>query len=435
MGRLMLNVLLSFAQFEREITGERIRDKIAASKKKGMWMGGFVPLGYDAVDRKLVINAQEARTVQTLFSLYLKLRNVKTVWTQAAQRGLKTKIRRNAADVETGGQPFWRGHIYKILRNPIYAGWIAHHGELYDGEHAAIVDQDSWAKVQELLTANARRKNIKNGTTSAGLLIGLLYDSQGRRMTHSHASKKQRRYRYYATNSDAMKAAESTLRIPADQIESRVKETLVELLQSPTALASKLCNDTLPAKTYKSYLKHASALTREFQQAKAANWAQYLRTYLSRVVIETDALCLIINRSNLADKLAVPISANGTFEHRVPCHFANRGGQLKLIVRPEDESQGGIDEALIRSVARAHGWFEQLQSGQARSIRAIADQEDLSTSYVMRYLRLAFLAPDIVEAILDGRQPPGISVRKLTNNKQLPSNWAEQRQLLNFPAS
>ena len=142
MGRLMLNVLLSFAQFEREITGERIRDKIAASKKKGIWMGGFVPLGYDAVDRQLVIVEKEANTVRKLFALYLQRCNVRVVWVEALQQGWKTKKRINDAGQMSGGQAFSRGHIYKILRNPIYAGWIAHQGERHKGLHQAIVDQD-----------------------------------------------------------------------------------------------------------------------------------------------------------------------------------------------------------------------------------------------------------------------------------------------------
>jgi site-specific DNA recombinase len=176
-------------------------------------------------------------------------------------------------------------------------------------------------------------------------------------------------------------------------------------------------------------------LTRTLENAGPGEWVQFLNNCLSRVTVDTDTLTLVINQGNLAERLAIPHPDNGSFEHRVACKFVNRGGQLKLIIRPEDESLGGIDATLIKSIARAHAWFERLQDGRAKSVRDIAEQENLSTAYVMRYLRLAFLAPDIIEAILKGKQPPGISVRRLTNNKQLPSNWAEQRRLLNFPAA
>ena len=140
MGRLTLNMLLSFAQFEREVTGERIRDKIAASKKKGMWMGGLVPLGYDAVDRKLVVNPSEAETVRELFRLYLECGSVNVLRDTAQQQGYVTKLRQSSDGRMTGGQPFTRGHLYQLLRNPLYAGKVSHKGVLYPGQHPAIVD-------------------------------------------------------------------------------------------------------------------------------------------------------------------------------------------------------------------------------------------------------------------------------------------------------
>ncbi len=151
MGRLTLNMLLSFAQFEREVTGERIRDKIAASKRKGMWMGGVVPLGYDVVDRKLIVNAAEAETVRALFRLYLQHGSVRLVKNEADRRGLRTKRRRPQNGARRGGEPFTPGHIYKLLANPIYIGKIVHKGERHDGEHSAIIDRETWDSVQEQL--------------------------------------------------------------------------------------------------------------------------------------------------------------------------------------------------------------------------------------------------------------------------------------------
>ena len=195
MGRLTLNMLLSFAQFEREVTGERIRDKIAASKKKGMWMGGVVPLGYDVIERKLIVNGTEAETVRALFQLYVQYANVRLVKERADLHGLRTKRRKPNDGRRQGGEPFTRGHIYKLLSNPIYVGEIAHKGERHAGEHKAIIDRKTWDAVQEQLGRNAVDRHLNANAKAPSLLAGLLFDEDGNRMAPSHASKAGRRYR------------------------------------------------------------------------------------------------------------------------------------------------------------------------------------------------------------------------------------------------
>src|SRR6267142_2210766 len=199
MGRLTLNVLLSFAQFEREVTGELIRDKIAASKKKGMWMGGNVPLGYDATDRTLVINSAEAETVRHIFALYRDLGCVRRVKEETDRLGLMTKRSTTAKGTERGGQPFWRGHLYQLLTNPIYTGQIAHKGQLYPGQHPALIDAEAWRAVRDQLAANATNHRRKADAVEPSLLAALLVDARGERFTPSHAVKKGRRYRYYVS--------------------------------------------------------------------------------------------------------------------------------------------------------------------------------------------------------------------------------------------
>src|SRR5246500_4721179 len=199
MGRLTLNVLLSFAQFEGEVTGERIRDKIAASKKKGMWMGGNVPLGYDANERTLVINPAEAETVRRIFALYHDLGRVRRVKEEADHLGLRTKCITAVNGTERGGKPFSRGHIYGLLSNPIYTGRIAHKGQLYPGQHPALIDDETWAAVRDQLAANAHDHRRKTHATEPSLLAGLLTDAHGERLIPSHAVKKGRRYRYYVS--------------------------------------------------------------------------------------------------------------------------------------------------------------------------------------------------------------------------------------------
>jgi len=192
-------VLLSFAQFEREVTGERIRDKIAASKKKGMWMGGNVPLGYDADERALVINPAEAETVRHIFALYREHGCVRRVKDEADRLGLRTKRIRTANGAERGGTSFSRGHIYRLLSNPIYIGQIAHKDQLYPGQHPALIDDETWTVVRGQLAANAGDHRRRAKAAEASLLAGLLVDAHGERLTPSHAVKKGRRYRYYVS--------------------------------------------------------------------------------------------------------------------------------------------------------------------------------------------------------------------------------------------
>src|SRR5207245_2720540 len=199
MGRLTLNVLLSFAQFEREVTGERIRDKIAASKKKGMWMGGIVPLGYDASERSLAVNPAEAETVRCIFALYRELGCVRRVKEEADRLGLRTKRSTTASGTERGGKSFSRGHIYRLLSNPIYIGQIAHKGQPYPGQHPALIDTETWTAVRDQLATNASDHRRKAHATEPSLLAGVLVDARGERLTPSHAVKKGRRYRYYVS--------------------------------------------------------------------------------------------------------------------------------------------------------------------------------------------------------------------------------------------
>jgi site-specific DNA recombinase len=197
MGRLTLNVLLSFAQFEREVTGERIRDKIAASKKKGTWMGGLPSLGYDVKDRKLVINEAEAATVCHIFQRYVELGSVRALRDDLAAAAIASKLRKAADGSQYGGQRFSRGALYLMLKNRIYRGEIVHKGKAFPGEHAAIVDEELWSRAQRCLEDNRveRRKDVDERGQS--LLTGILFDAQGEPMSPTHAVKKGTRYRYY----------------------------------------------------------------------------------------------------------------------------------------------------------------------------------------------------------------------------------------------
>jgi site-specific DNA recombinase len=235
MGRLTLNILLSFAQFEREVIGERIRDKIAASKKKGMWMGGVPPLGYQVQDRKLVIIESEAEIVRSIFRRYAQLGSVRLLRGALEARGVKSKSWTSAAGRVIGGKPFSRGALYLMLQNRLYRGEIVHKGQSHSGEHTPIIDQPMWDTVQERLAANTAARNSGTLTRQSSLLAGMLFDDDGNRMTPSHAVKQGTRYRYYVSHRLITKdqtERSAGQRIPAGEIEhlvtGRVRQWLLD---------------------------------------------------------------------------------------------------------------------------------------------------------------------------------------------------------------
>src|SRR5712675_1800473 len=244
MGRLTLNVLLSFAQFEREVTGERIRDKIAASKQKGMWMGGWVPIGYDRKDRTLTINETEALTVRTIFDLFLKLKNVQRVQTELIRLNLTTKPYATPRGRAIGGLSFARGHIYKILSNPLYIGKIEHRGVRYPGLHPPLIDGPTWDAAQAQLATNHHHNRARTNAKSKSQLAGLIYDDAGNRLVSSHATKNGKRYRYYvtpeATGRSVATASVPKLRLPAAMIDELLRAKLQSFLADKVQISNLL---------------------------------------------------------------------------------------------------------------------------------------------------------------------------------------------------
>ena len=234
MGRLTLNVLLSFAQFEREVTGERIRDKIAASKRKGMWMGGNLPLGYDVKDRQLIVNEAEAETVRYLFQRYVELGTVAALQTDLKRRAIVSKIWTSSSGKTRGGTSYSRGALYYLLRNTIYVGRITHRGASYAGQHSGIVPQDLWDRVQTLLTANRQGGSRMAGSSEPCFLLGLLLDDRGNVMSPSHTRKTNgQRYRYYVSQAvlqGRQDGAGSICRVSAEAIETLIERTLCKSL-------------------------------------------------------------------------------------------------------------------------------------------------------------------------------------------------------------
>jgi site-specific DNA recombinase len=294
MGRLTLNVLLSFAQFEREVTGERIRDKIAASKKKGMWMGGNVPLGYDASERTLVVNPAEAATVRRIFGLYRELGCVRRVKEEADRLGLRTKCIRTGSGTKRGGRPFSRGHIYGLLANPIYTGRIAHKGELYPGLHPALIDNETWTAVRNQLAANTSDHRHRAKAAESSLLAGLLVDARGARLTPSHAIKKGRRYRYYVSAALITEAGTDRAqgwRLAAREIEEAVVRILIEGLTSPAQLIERFDTAGVPSDQIRKMLGRAARLAAALSDSLGER-AKLVRGLVEKVVVDDQSLTI-----------------------------------------------------------------------------------------------------------------------------------------------
>src|ERR1700731_564957 len=310
MGRLTLNVLLSFAQFEREVTGERIRDKIAASKKKGMWMGGNVPLGYDASERTLVINPAEAGIVQRIFALYHELGGVRRVKEEADRLGLRTKRSTTAGGTERGGKVLSRGHIYHLLSNPIYIGEIAHKGQPYPGQHPPLIDAETWTAVRDQLVTNATNHRRKADAAEPSLLAGLLTDARGERFTPSHAVKKGRRYRYYVSTALITEAGTDQSqgwRLPAQEIEDAVIRVLANALTTPALLIERF-GTAIPSDQTRKMLDRAIRLAAVLKRSPAER-AKVVRDLIEKVVIEENAITIRMRCSSLSGGAVVPPSS------------------------------------------------------------------------------------------------------------------------------
>ncbi|MGA9795912.1 MAG: recombinase family protein [Rhizomicrobium sp.] len=447
MGRLMLNVLLSFAQFEREITGERIRDKIAASKKKGIWMGGSVPTGYDVKNRTLIINDEQAGTVRTLFRLYIELGSVRKVWAEAKRLGIKTPVRTTLGGRTTGGKQFFPGNIYQLLSSPIYIGKLPHKEEVFDGNHLPIIDIAQWEAVQAGIAANRVDRRYRRNAKNPSPLAGLLYDAKGTRFTPTHSRKKSgQRYRYYvdpALTTGMLPTRADLPRIPALEVEHAVRKGLAQFLNDPKSLLTALGASAKGA-TAERAVATARELAADILAATPMTWMPLTGNVLEKIVVHEEAIVFSIAPAGLRtmllrqDEAAVGNTSTAharernsqLFEYRIPATIRMRKGVMKLVIGNEPVAKSGPDPALLKTVARACVWAERLKNGTADSIRDIARAEGLTEGYVTRVLRLGFLAPAIIEMIIDGRQPDDLTADRLLLREEVPVIWKSQKELL-----
>lgn len=428
MGRLTLNVLLSFAQYEREVTAERIRDKIAASKKKGMWMGGVPPLGYEPDGRTLKIVAKEAEQVRTLFRLYLELGCVRKLQSELEYRGIRSKRWQTRNGRRMGGKVISRGSLYKILNNPIYIGQIRHREELHQGQHDAIIDESLWQDVQSQLARNVASKARRQKTLSP--LAGLLFDEHCNGFTPSHANKKGRRYRYYVNRAvlqNRQQDAGSVHRISAPRIEGLVSNWLLGLLTDQPTLQAWIVDAKpgISTSDLSTNLDTAKALSEQIAKGKTVDLVQ---SVIVRITVTTVGLSIRYNQGALLNKIGVKKAGSSVQEISVQTNLKRRHSEDKLIIASGHTHK---DLPLIKMLVQAHGWLDLVRGGKARTVADIAKRVGMQESYIYKHLKLALLAPDIQKSILDGTQPRSVTLDTLRAGDYT-QDWNAQRCKLGF---
>lgn len=418
MGRLTLNVLLSFAQFEREVTGERIRDKIAASKKKGLWMGGPVPLGYEVIVRKLVPIPEEAQRVRTIMRRYIASRSANELIAQLEAEGIRTKVQKRTSGPHRGGIPFRRGSLFHLLKNPIYRGKIVHKGEIYEGEHEAIVEEDLWNAVQHRLQEKAPPRRHSKNDPQRALLRGLLTDSEGGPMVPTYATKGTRRYAYYETRKDLARPDDvAATRISQGQLERHLIIQLTALLEDEHGL----CRI--------SGTEEGGALRDLF--AKGKETASALAYDAPRQTIIPKLIAAMqVHRARIDVRLnvvALGCRNSRHWEWSIPLPSRKPFREAKLRI-DQDANAKSVDAGMIALLGDALLARDLVIASPELSINQIAKREGRCRKQLTKLVRLSWLSPNIIEAIVDGRTPSGLTRKRLLHAK-LPLSWREQEDM------
>jgi site-specific DNA recombinase len=386
MGRLTLNILLSFAQFEREVTGERIRDKIAASKKKGMWMGGVLPLGYDHRDRQLVVNPEEAKLVNEIFTQYLRLGNVFDLKRYLDQKGLRSKVRITALGKKHGGELFGRGALYHLLSNPIYVGEISHKKQVHPGKHEAILDRKLWEQVQAKLKSNRQSLTTRTNAQSSSMLSGLLFDATGVPYTPQHSVKNGRRHRYYTSRATLRRSKEQPpiTRISADPLEKLVIDRIMSFLKSPQELSC-LGGGGSNVAALRKLINVAGLKAAQLEDAPGDGIEQFVRGLVERIVVRETAIGIHLHRASLDRQLFGQIHEGNSVEPIVlssAFRCSTRGADLRLVI--DSEQTPDLASSELKDMARAQEWLTLVLNGEC------ANYEDLGriTGFHPRHVSL-----------------------------------------------
>jgi DNA invertase Pin-like site-specific DNA recombinase len=427
MGRLTLNVLLSFAQFEREVTGERIRDKIEASKKKGMWMGGNAPLGYESRDRKLVVNDAEAVKVRRIFERYRELGNLGSLRAKLKEENLLSKARSDKTGSRRGENDFSCGSLLAILKNRTYRGEIPHKGTYYPGQHDAIIPVELWDAVQQAIARAGDEKFSRPRIRHP--LHGLITDDLKRRYSPTHTKKGGRRYHYYAsrTEDDKKHPGSKKGRVPAEELEQLVAEVLERYLRDESRILDVVDRGAISVELKRAAVERAKAMTEREAGTRWVTW----RTLITQIVVRLESVEVHLDGHRLQKELC-PEHAEAQGDDNAPVVLTARsrlyrcGRDRPIVLGNERVAQRQPDAALLRFIARGQRWYRLLISGKRRSLRSIAEAEGVTERYVSRIVAGSLLAPDIIEQAVRGCDASTLTVKALRTRP--PANWDDQRR-------
>ena len=387
------------------------------------------PLGYDNVDKKLVINEDEARTVRFLFRSYMELGSIRSLKGVADQQGITTKRRKVG-----GGKAFSRGHLAQLLRNPIYTGQVTHRGEVFDGQHEAIVDPETWQAVQQLLDGKAPSRRSATNIKGGSVLTGLLFDETGDRLTPTYTRKHGRRYRYYISKR-LVGDPEATggWRIPAVDLEKVIVQGLTDFLEDEAGWMGLLKHQDWSIPEIKEARWRVAGVLRGLSKESGEDLRAAVHEVVEQIRVAPGSIEIDLALGNLFPGMVVdgdPVVHTIT----LPFHMRRRGVEAKIVIPGAKIQPNEPDENLVHLVQRSHQWWERLVTEPDCNIAKLAKSSGIPACEVTRFLPLAFLAPEIVEAVLDGRQPVELNVQKIKKVGPIPADWAEQRRLLGFGA-
>jgi site-specific DNA recombinase len=419
-------------------TAERIRDKIAASKKKGMWMGGPPPLGYDVENRQLVINETEAKTVRTIYRLYLNCDGVSDLKDDLDRQGIRSKLRAYANGKLVGGVSLSRGMLYRLLSNPVYIGRVSHKENIYNGQHDGIIPQDLWDAVQRKLADNHANRTSRTNASHPSLLAGLLYDETGDRLSPTHANNHGKRYRFYISHRLMTQKRKNTdgWRLPAAELEQTVLPALTQALRDPEQVIELTHLHRAGASTLETGITGAREMAEELETGASRRTRHLLHQILGRIEVRPGELELQIRRLALRSLLLgnkagqVPDEASDTAILALPFQMRRSGVEARLILNVASASGRKADPSLVQLVGNAHRWVTALTNGEVSSVDELATQERIPANEISRVLPIAFLAPDITRAILLGTHPVKLNAERLKRMSKLPACWNEQRHRL-----
>ena len=426
MGRLTLNMLLSFAQFEREVTAERIRDKIAQSKARGMWMGGTPPVGYRPDGRSLAIVDEDAAIVRQIFSRYAELGNVRLLAQELAENGVRSPSRNAATGRAFGGQSFSRGHLYRILSNTTYIARIDHGGRSHAANHPPIIGKELWDQVQAILADN---KNGVRGTapTESSLLAGKLVDDRGVPMIATHACKGKVRYRYYVSrdlhhSGDARSA--DGWRVPAREIEPLVRVKIVALLNDPIDLLARATTEMPPPDELNTIVKRSkdAASTLAGPRAQAA---KRLRNLIAEIRLGADQVSILLDPTAVGSLIGNKVTSE-TIKLDIVARLKRSGHVTRLIQPNGSAAAPTVDRTVVKAIVQGHTWWRELQANADMTVEDLAQREGITAAYVVRIVRLAFLSPATLKSIVEGSFPAHLTVKRLCAPNAIPARWDRQ---------